>query len=63
MTEAAEKVEVMENESRELAPVQQESSALLAIIERVAMSPDADITKLERMVAMQKEMRASKAWG
>ena len=50
MTEAAEKIQVIEadvqTESRQLAPAQQEASALLSIIERVALSPDADITKL-----------------
>jgi hypothetical protein len=61
MTEAVEKVEVIENESRQITPVKQESSALLSIIEKVAMSPEADINKLERMLAMQKEILAREA--
>ena len=62
MTEAVEVIEAgVQTESRQLATAQQEASALLSIIERVALSPDADITKLERMLAMQKEILAREA--
>jgi hypothetical protein len=43
----------------QLAPVsvqQQESAAIMSVIERVAMSPDADIEKLERMLDMQERV-------
>ena len=48
----------MEN-AMQLAPVsvqQAESSAIMSVIERVAMSPDADIEKLERMLDMQERV-------
>lgn len=50
----------MENELSE-APnsqsiQQSESSAIMSVIERVAMSPDADIEKLERMLDMQERV-------
>jgi len=41
----------------EVIKAEQESSgALISVIERVAMSPDADIEKLERMLAMQERI-------
>lgn len=36
--------------------ITQESTALLSVIERVAMSPEADITKLEKMLDMQERV-------
>ena len=45
---------------------QSQSNALLSVIERVANSPDADVDKLERMLAMQErvlERNAQQAFG
>lgn len=42
--------------SNELATSQNESGAVLAMVERVAMNPDADIDKLERLLDMQERV-------
>lgn len=47
----------------EIMPVQAhtETTGLIAMIERVALSPDADIDKLERLLAMQERILAKQA--
>lgn len=50
-------------QSTEIMPVQAhtETTGLISMIERVALSPDADIDKLERLLAMQERVMAKQA--
>lgn len=50
-----ENTQVAESQPRELQ-VAQETSAVLSMIERVAMDPQVDITKLEKMLDMQERI-------
>ena len=44
-----------------LPAVQSESATIMAIIQQVAMSPDADIDKMERLMAMHERFQAQQA--
>ena len=48
-------------EPKAIAPVANESAALLAVIERAASNPDMDINKLERIIALREQMLARQA--
>jgi len=48
--------EVATRKDQELTIQQSETAAIMSVIERVAMSPDADIEKLERMLDMQERV-------
>lgn len=48
--------EVATRQDQELTIQQSETAAIMSVIERVAMSPDADIEKLERMLDMQERV-------
>lgn len=49
--------EVAEVQKQEVATIQQnETAAIMSMIERVATSPDADINKLEKMLEMQERV-------
>jgi len=44
-----------------LAPPSDSPSAILALIEQIALNPDADVEKLERMMAMYERLKAKEA--
>lgn len=48
--------EVAEIQQRQVAAHEPESAAIMSMIERVAMSPDADIDKLQKMLDMQERV-------
>lgn len=48
--------QVLVKEETSVPEIQNESRAVLAMIERVALNPDADIEKLERMLDMQERI-------
>jgi hypothetical protein len=49
------------SESLLLAPPSDSPSKILALIERIALNPDADVEKLERMMAMYERLKAKEA--
>ena len=49
------------SESLLLAPPSDSPSTVLALIERVALDPRADVEKLERMMAMYERLKAKEA--
>ena len=44
------------NDKAELVEIKPEESQMVSMIERMAMSPDVDVEKLERLMAMQEKM-------
>lgn len=47
--------------TRDEAPVQSESAAIIQVIERAALNPDIDVEKMERLLAMQERVMARRA--
>lgn len=58
---AAQEVALMPEQGPGAMVVQSETATVLSIIERVAMNPDADIEKMERLMAMHERVKAQQA--
>ena len=48
--------DIVKTENQELAETKPEESQMVSMIERMAMSPEVDVEKLERLMAMQEKM-------